>query len=159
MKCYLRKHFSVVLLAVGVCLVLPGCSGAQKMIPHMGFGSLNIEAEIARSDIVVMDRVEGSSTLDTYFFGAVMIIDGDKLQLFGIKLFKDKYVWRNQGPTLIPAAASAASRAYYKALEAHPDADAVFAKAWEREEAGIPFLFHNLTVTFKGKAIRLLADR
>ena len=155
MDSYLKKRLGVVVLLVGVLPVLPGCNAAQKMIPHMGFGGLNIEADIARSDIVVLDRVEGSSTRSEYLFGAIQIVDGDKLILFGIKFFKDKFV-------LTPRAAGyllTGERAYYKALEAHPDADAVFAKAWEWEQAGIPLLFYNETVTFKGKAVRLKADQ
>ena len=145
----------MVSLLVVLVLVLPGCA-AQRNAPHMGFGGFGIEAQIQRDDIVVLDRVEGSSSLTTVLFPLLQIIDGDKLQILGIKFFKDKYVWKEEG---ILTLATAANRAYYKALEAHPDADAVFHKSWEREESGIPFLFHNENVTVRGKAIRLKADQ
>lgn len=154
MKCCKWKYCGLVPLLIGVFVVLPGCSAAQKMTPHMGFGGLNIEADVERDDIIVMGRVEGSSTLDVYLFGAVQIIDGDKLQLFGIKFFKDKYTYFKG----IAPWATTIDRAYYKALEAHPDADAVFHKSWDREEAGIPLLWHNVSVTVKGKAVQLKAD-
>ena len=150
------KYFGLALLFVGVLLVLPGCNAALKNAPHIGFGRLDIQAEIGRDDIVVLDRVEGSSTRSEYLFGIIQIIDGDKLQLFGIKFFKDKLVplWG-----AVPGYMGTGERAYYDALEGHPDADAVLSKSWEWEQAGIPLLFYNETVTFKGKAVRLKADQ
>ncbi len=67
-------------------------------------------------------------------------------------------MWKNPN-ALSPWFPNTASRAYYKALEAHPEADAVFCKDYEREEVGIPWLFHTETVTYKGKAIKLKADQ
>ena len=149
------------LVMVGIISLLSvvssGCGSAQKMTPHFGFGQLSMEAQIQRGDIVVLDRVEGSSSKTTVLFGLIEIIDGDKLRLFGIKFFKDKYVWENTSGWF--SVASTVNRAYYKALEAQPDADAVFYKGFEREDGGIPLLFHNETVTLKGKAIKLKADK
>lgn len=152
-----KTHLTLPLLVLGALLVLPGCS-AQRMTPHMGFGSLNLEAQIDREDIVVLDRVEGSSTTTCILFGLIRIIDEDKYQILGIKFFKDKYVWKNPN-ALAPWFPNTASRAYYKALEAHPEADAVFCKDYEREDVGIPWIFHTETITFKGKAIKLKADQ
>lgn len=149
-----KKHLAIPLLVFGAMLVLPGCGTAQRMTPHMGF---SLEAQIDREDIVVLDRVEGSSTTTSFLFGLIRIIDEDKLQLFGIKFFKDKYVVKPDGTGSLTANTS--NRAYYKALEGHPEADAVFRKNFEREEAGLPWLFHTETVTFKGKAIKLKADQ
>lgn len=153
-----KKHLAIPLLVFGAMLVLPGCGTAQRMTPHMGFGSLYLEAQIDREDIVVLDRVEGSSSTTSILFGLIRIIDENKLQLFGIKFFKDKYIVKKTG-LLAAFSANTANRAYYKALEAHPEADAVFSKDFEREEGGLPLLFHTVTVTFKGKAIQLKADQ
>jgi hypothetical protein len=53
---------------------------------------------------------------------------------------------------------STADRAYYKALGAVPEADAVFYKSMDREHDGIPFIWTSETVTFRGKALRLKSD-
>jgi hypothetical protein len=144
---------SIVLIALTFLLV--GCGSAQKMVPHMGFGALTIETQIGRDDIVVLDRVEGSSTLTSILFGTVQIIDGDKVQLLGIKFFKDKYTYWDQSQGLF---AQCVNRAYYKALEAAPDADAVFHKSLDHEDGGAPLLWETKAVTVKGKAVKLKSD-
>ena len=152
----LRKRLAMTAMFMAILPLLSGCfSRAQRWSPHLRFGSLNIEADIEREDIIVLDTVEGSSSRKAYFLDLIQIIDGDKLMLFGIKFFKDKYVVATDFPSL----SRAWNRAYYKALEQHPDADAVFIKSSEREESGIPLLAFNETVTFKGKAIMLKADK
>lgn len=137
------------LLTIVTLLSLCGC-GSQRMSPHLGFGNLNIEAQLDREDVVILGTVEGESKTVSILLGLIQIIDDDKLRLFGIKFFKDKYVWGTLNPT--------ASRAYYKALAAHPDADAVFQKSWEREESGTRLLYFEETVLFRGKAIALKSD-
>ncbi len=156
MNCCLRGRLAMVCLLIGLMVVISGCSAAQRTTPHMGFGPFSMEAEIERDDVVILDRVEGESSLTTVFFGLIQVIDGDKLAVLGIKFFKDKYVWKEPGQM---GPATAASRAYYKALESQPSADAVFYKSWEREESGIPLLFHNENVTFRGKALQLKQDQ
>ena len=142
------------LLVVFAC-ALTGCGSAQKMTPHLGFGDLRVETQIGRGDIVVLDRVEGSSTLTSILFGCIQIIDGDKLQLLGFKFFKDKYTYfKDTGGHF----ASCADRAYYKALEAAPEADCVFQKSMDYEDAGIPLLWSTQAVTFKGKAVKVKTD-
>ena len=150
---------SVVGLAAccAAAMLLGGCGTAQKTSPHMSFGDMEMKADLQRSDIVVLDRVEGTSTCQTIFFGVVKIIDGDKLQLFGIKFFKDKYTYFKQGPIESPFV-QVVDRAYYKALEQHPDADAVFQKSMDHETEGIPLLCEKESVTFKGKAVKIKAD-
>jgi len=159
----LGKCVGMLSLAICVLIVLPGCSEAQRFAPHMGFGGFDMEAELDRDDIVVLDRVEGTSSTTTVLgipgtaIAIVQVIDGDKYRVFGIPFFKDKYVWKTPGE-LLPGT-STASRAYYKALEAHPEGDAIFCKSQEREVGGVPGIYHTETVTWKGKAIKLVSDR
>jgi hypothetical protein len=135
---------------------LAGCGEAQKTVPHMRYGDLSIEAQIARTDLTVLDRVEGSSTLTSLLLGAVQIVDGDKLQLLGIKFFKDKYTYfKNEGSWW----ADCVDRAYYKALEAAPEADFVFYKSMDHEDGGIPLLWTTKAVTVRGKAVKLKVDQ
>ena len=158
-------------LAVALPLFLGGCSSAQKTIPHMGFGDVDVNIRLERDDVVVLDRVEGYSTTTTIFGGLIRIIDGRHLQLLGIKFFQDKYTYFQGRPvsgTLGDIAtilgvedlwAKTVDRAYYKALEKHPEADAVFVKSMDHEDAGIPCLFATKTVRVKGKAVKLKADQ
>ena len=152
----MRVYMICSLMAVGCLFLLGGCGGtAQKQVPHMAFGGLNIETDITRSDIVVLDQVEGSSTTTSVCLGIIQVIDGDKLRLFWIfPFFVEKYTPLADGDWI-----TTASRAYYKALENAPEADAVFCKSWDREQSGNPLLWGKETVTFKGKAIKLKSDK
>jgi len=121
----------------------------------MGFGNFGIETDISRDDIVVLDRVQGSSTTESICLGAVQVIDGDNLRVLGIPFFKEKYsslchkgIWMNLTE----------QRAYYKALESAPDADAVFYKSMDYEVSGIPLIWWTETATYTGKGIQLKAD-
>lgn len=141
-----------------------GCSSAQKITPHMGFGKLDLETALDRDDIVVLDTVEGDSSITNILFGLVRIIDGSKYQILGIKFFKDKYTYFQEYRSgtwwldmLLPV--SAYDRAYYKALEAHPEADAVFFKSMDNETEGFPLIYSTREVRFHGKAIKLKADK
>ena len=49
-------------------------------------------------------------------------------------------------------------RAYYKALEAAPDADAVFVKCFDVESSGIPLIYGTIAATCRGKALQLKPD-
>ena len=131
-------------------LATTGCGWAVKQAPHMGFGGVNIETKLEREDIVIMGPVEGTSTRSD-FFGIIQIIDGDKLQILGIPFFKDKYTYFERGNTVL-------NRAYYKALAATPDADAIFSKSYDEEVEGIPFILGTTTITVKGKAVKLKSD-
>lgn len=145
-----------VLLAVSI-FFLGGCGAGttQKTVPHMGFGNLDIRTQISREDIVVLGRVEGTSTTKSIFGGVIQVIDGNKLRFFGIPFFKEKYT--DLGGASFWA--TTAERAYYKALEAAPEADTVFLKSMDNEVGGVPFLWCTKTVTWKGKAIKLKEDQ
>jgi hypothetical protein len=142
-----------ILFAVLFCVVsLAGCD-AQKAAPHMGFGTLDIKAEFSRDDLVVLDRVEGSSTTVNILLGVIQIVDDDKLRLFWIlPFFREQYA---AGFYMT----STEDRAYYKALEAAPEADSVFTKSMDSERSGVPLIFWVETATYRGKAIRLKADQ
>jgi hypothetical protein len=136
-------------------LVLTGGCGSQKMAPHLGFGNFGINTEFSRDDIVVLDRVQGSSTTESICLGLIQIVDGDGLIIVGIPFFEGKYsslcnkgIWMNLTE----------QRAYYKALEAAPDADAVFYKSMDYEVSGIPLIWWTETATYTGKGIKLKAD-
>jgi len=129
-----------------------GCSGNQKTVPQMGFGNLNISTGLSRNDIVVLDRVEGSSTTNNILCGIIQVVDGDKLRLFGIPFFTEKY-------TSVENMSSTEGRAYYKALEAAPEADTIFYKSMDYEISGLAPLWWTETVTYRGKGITLKSDQ
>ena len=156
-----NKNSIFVLATVFILLLFQGC--AQKTVPHMSFGNFDIRAEISRNDIEVLDQIEGTSTSSTYL-GVVQVIDGDKLKLFGIPFYKERYTWLPMNdtpyyPRIDGLCVQTEDRAYYKALEAAPNADVVFFKSMDNEFDGIPLIWETRTVTMKGKAIRLKADQ
>ena len=131
----------------------------------MGFSSVNMEAQIDREDIEVLDPVEGSSTQTSILGPVIRVVDGDKYQIMGIKFFEDKSAMlpgtgQNIVSQLISAVTgvSVQQRAYYDALAATPDADSVFTKASTVQQSGIPFLFETKKATFHGKALKLKTD-
>jgi hypothetical protein len=131
-------------------MFLGGC-GAQRSAPTIGFGTVDIQAQLKREDLIIMDAVDGQSTQTTILCGLINIIDGDKLQLLGIKFFEDRYCGLDASMT--------DNRAYYKALEKQAEADAIFQKSWDRTESGIPLLWQTASSTVRGKAIKLKADK
>ena len=135
-------------------LIFTGGGCNEKMVPHMGFGNFGIETDFSRDDIEVLDRVQGSSTTESICLGVVQIVDDDNLIILGIPFFKQKYAsFSNKGCLM----SSTGKRAYYKALEAAPDADAVFYKSMDYEVGGIPLIWWTETATYTGKGIKLKA--
>ena len=134
-----------------------GCGSARKQVPHMVFSRMSMETKLGRDDVLITKAVEGTSTATT-ILGVITFVDGDKLMLFGIPFFKDKFTyfdtegWHLFGPSLI-------DRAYYKALEAAPDADYVFVKSHDHEREGFPLISSTETVYFKGKAVKIKSDQ
>lgn len=100
----------------------------------------------------MLDTVVGTSTTDSILFGLIQVVDGNKLRLVGIPFYEEQYSFSTEYPGLT------AARAYYKALSATPDADAVFYKNMDCKNSGIPLLLSRETVTFRGKAIKLKTD-
>ena len=149
-----RKKMVLFLMMGFLVFIVGGCN-SQKSAPHMGFGSFDVNTQLSRGDIVVLERVEGTSTTKSILFGAVQIVDGDNVKVLGIPFFTDRYTCVRTDPCRV----TTADRAYYKALEATPEADAVFYKTMDREGSGIPLLWETETVTFSGKAITLKPDQ
>ena len=154
------KIFRNVFLLIISIIFIPltgGCGGgnAQKTMPNMKFGNMSVSTQIGRDDVVVLDSVEGSSKMTSIAFGLVNIIDGDKYQIFGIKLFKDRYAYLDSNYT---GYVGVTERAYYKALNGIPDADFVFEKSMDYETSGVPLIWENQAVTFHGKAVKLKSD-
>jgi hypothetical protein len=145
-----RTKYLFVLVCSSV-LFAAGCMFSQKTAPHMGFGNFSMNTQLSREDIVVLDQVEGTSTTDFILLGLIQIVDGKELRLLGIPFFREKYTggfWIN----------SIQHRAYYKALAAAPEADAVFHKSTDYEYGGIPLIWWSETAYYHGRAIRLKSD-
>lgn len=137
----LNVTLCAMVLFVGGCL-------SNKTIP-----AIAINPEIPRDAYEVLDTVEGTSTTDSILLGLIQVVDGDKLRLLGIPFFEEQYTFSSGYPGLT------AARAYYKALSATPEADAVFYKSMDGGNSGIPLLWTSETVTFRGKAIKLKTDQ
>jgi len=134
--------------------LLAGCaSGAYQ--PIVKFGKLNVEAQLPEKNLVVLDTVEGNSRMDSYVLGLVQIIDGGKWQVLGIRFFEDEIAagYGPMGPC--PFFDPVAARAYSKALQKTPNADAVIEHASTTKVAGFPLFYERREVTFRGKAIQI----
>jgi hypothetical protein len=147
-----KTIFAAVLLPTVAVLILGGCASVMKGAPlartKVDVGSMQ------RSDYVVIDRAEGVSDQVSILFGIIQIIDSDKLKLFWIPFYEEKYAVIEKPPWLV----GPEDRAYYKALAAQPDADGIIPRAYAVEKRGIPFLADKKSVTFTGKAIKLKTD-
>jgi hypothetical protein len=128
--------FSIATLASIV--FIGGCNEKFRSAPHIRFSNFSIRAELTRDDIEVLNRVAGTCSTKNIFFGVIQIVDDKDLKLF----------W----------SADTDERAYYRALNAAPDADAVFYKSMYSEWDGIPPIVWVNTVTYTGKAIKLKTD-
>lgn len=149
------KSISFLVIAVAVSTLFAGGCATKKTAPHIGFGNFDIQTTLSRDDIVVLERVEGTSETESILLGTVQVIDGENLKILGISFFKDKFTCVKSDPCL----PEAEDRAYHKALEATPEADAVFYKTMDRENGGIPLIWETKKVTFSGKAVTLKADQ
>ncbi len=159
-QCLFCNSLILAFLALSFGGSLVSCQTAQKTMPHIGMGSLNMEATLTRADLVVVDSVEGRSSSNSIFCGLITVIDGNKVRFLGISFFTDKFTYfteRNIWNFL--SGPGPEDRAYYKALEKQGDADIVLVKSMDRQEGGIPFLFRTSEVTFRGKAMKLKADK
>ena len=143
---------------VAASFTVAGCGAAQRTKPHMTFGDLNIQTDFERDDVVVLDRVDGTSKTFTCLFGLIRVIDDEKLQLLGIKFFKDKYTYFRHPLFSWLTGATTADRAYYKTLESQDEADAILVKSWDNEDDGLPLIWHTKTITVRGKAVKFKPD-
>ena len=111
-------------------------------------------------DCQVLGSTEGKATVDSYVLGLVQVIDGDKVQVLGLKFYEDQYAYINPPELILGflpnpfASPSIEDRAYFKALAATPDADAVAKKASVTTAKGFPLLWSTKEVTFQGKALK-----
>jgi len=138
------------------CALLAGCAtGTYK--PAIRFGQFNLEAQVPRENFVILDAVEGTSREDSYAFGLVRIIDGAHWQVLFFKFFED-HCASPLGPQ-VPCCfiEPVSGRAYYNALMAAPQADAVIERSVTTRTRGFPFLYKMKEVTYRGKAIQLKA--
>jgi hypothetical protein len=141
------------LACVGLLVVVSGCSSITRGTPIAQTG---IQANMNTGDCEVMAKTEGKSTKTSILLGLVQVIDGDKYRILGIKFFEDQYAFAGQSWGLLDfiRPITPDERAYYKALAAAPDADAVASKAFVKTYSGIPILYNTSEVTFEGKALK-----
>lgn len=144
---------SVLALAV-VATMVSGCASVQRTTP-VAPGQVNINLE--KGDYTMLGTVKGTSTIKSYFFGVVEIIDGTKVKILCFKDFEDQYSIQPGGLGMFTPV-SVEDRAYYKALAATPDADAVIPKAFVKQTSGFPFICEEREVTFSGKALKYKSE-
>ncbi len=156
------KKLIVSSLAMAAAAVLvSGCASVQRATPAAP-GLVNINLE--KGDYTMLASVKGSSTVSSYVFGIVQVIDGSKVSVLGFKNFEDQYSFQQQDNSFLGAlfvifrTVSVEDRAYYKALAATPDADAVIPKAFTKQSSGFPLLFVEEEATFTGKALKYKSE-
>jgi hypothetical protein len=139
------------------CALLAGCA-TGNYTPAVRFGQLNLETQIPRQDLVILDTVEGKSREDAYVVGLVRVIDRTQWQVLGIKFFEDHCASPYGSGVPCCFIEPVAGRAYYNALAKAPQADAVIERSSTSTTRGFPFLYRMKEVTYRGKAIRLKAE-
>jgi hypothetical protein len=146
------KGRSVILaVAAAAAMAMTGCSSITRGTP---VAPVQINANMDRTDYQVLASTEGESTRASYLGGLFNVIDGDKYQVLGIKFFQDEYAHVPRGWLTGIGGVSLEDRAYYRALAATPDADAVSGKAMLTKSAGVPLIYTRKTVTYQGKALK-----
>lgn len=149
------KFSTVSVCAWALAMVLAGgCASVQRSTPTAP-GLVNINLE--KGDFTMLGTVKGTSTVKSYFLGFVQVIDGDKTKILCFKSFEDQYSIQPGGFGFL-APVSVADRAYYKALAATPDADAVIPKAFVKQTSGFPLFWFEESVTFSGKALKYKSE-
>jgi len=154
MKNLIVSSLAMAALAAGVS----GCASVQRATPAAP-GVVNINLE--KGDYTMLSSVKGSSTIKSYVGGMVQIVDGTKVRVLWVfKDFEDQYSFQSPPSGLLDLfkPVTAADRAYYKALAATPDADAVIPKAFIRQNSGVPFFAEEEEVTFIGKALKYKSE-
>ena len=150
-------------LAMAVFAVLAsGCASVQRATPAApGLVTINLD----KGDYTMLASVKGSSTVSSYVCGIVQVIDGNKVSILGFKNFEDQYSFQQREPSLLDIltfgilrTVSVEDRAYYKALAATPDADAIIPKAFIKQSSGFPILFVEEEATFTGKAVKYKSE-
>ena len=150
------------LAMAAVAVLMSGCASVQRATPAAP-GLVNINLE--KGDYTMLATVKGSSTVASYVCGIVQVIDGSKVSILGFKNFEDQYSFQQPRSTgifgLLEAILNPVSvedRAYYKALAATPDADAVIPKAFTKQSSGFPLLYVEEDATFTGKALKYKSE-
>ena len=143
-------------LAMAVAAILAsGCASVQRSTP-IAPGLVNINLE--KGDYTMLASVKGSSTVKSYVLGIVQIIDGtDVCVLWMFKNFEDQYSYLDPN-AILHLGVSVADRAYYKALAAAPDADAVIPRAMVMQASRFPLFYSEQEATFTGKALKYKSE-
>ena len=156
------RNLIVSSLAVAVVAMASGCASVQRATPAAP-GLVNINLE--KGDYTMLASVKGSSTVSSYVCGIVQVIDGSKVSILGFKNFEDQYSFQQKEPSMLDVltfgifrTVSVEDRAYYKALAATPDADAIIPKAFTKQSSGFPILFVEEEATFTGKALKYKSE-
>jgi hypothetical protein len=140
---------------VAVAILTAGCAGPGRPT-RWGATRLNLaDVELTRADVVVLQPVVGQSNEQKFLLGLVTIVDGHKVEVLGFPFFKDQTA-RLQGMRgYLPCGTKLESRAYYKALAAAPEADAIVERSVSTERFVLPVLYSCKTLTYQGKAVKL----
>lgn len=131
----MRKWCSLAFVAGFVCVFSSGCMSMSKVAPTSG---VPLEALKTTATYDVLQDTEGTST-GAVLFGFIPIGVENKNGVIA---------------TGVPTVMDPVSRAaVYNAIEAVPTADAMLAPRWNKIVKNY-FIYKELTVTVKGKAIR-----
>jgi uncharacterized protein YceK len=153
----MKKQVVSLLAMATVSVLMSGCASVQRAMPSAP-GMVNINLE--KGDYTMLGTVKGSSTVKTYVFGVVQIVDGTKVRVLWVfKDYEDQYSYQNpDGLGQMLGRVSVADRAYYKALAATPDADVVIPKSLVKQTSGFPYIYEEEEATFSGKALKYKSE-
>lgn len=148
---------TLVLGLAGAALSMMGCASGERHSPTMGYGRIGIQGNFTRTDFEIVGPVQGMATKKSYLCGLVSVVDDSKYSVLGIKFYEDNYtVQKDTFQSLMPV--STGERAYFKALAATPDADAVLEKTAYESKFRIPGIYSRTETIYTGKGVKIKAD-
>ena len=130
-----------------------GCTSVFKRYPYGMIDPTVSLQPLSRDQYLVLGDVTGQSR-GGYLFGFIPTMMGGPKVVSGS--LNDSVASRLQAPGL----GKIEQQALYNALESQPDADGIIAlRVIKGEEMKIPLLYTEISVTIKGKAVKIKKDK
>ena len=134
----MRKDY--LLYGIAIILLLSGCSANLKNVQPVGIKNLEL-APLTSAEYEIVKEVTGKATVTTVL---IFRIEGE-----------NNYGFLASNLGKMTTTDLAKSNAIYNAINSNEEIDALLCPKFAMEHSGIPFLYSKITVTVKGKGIKI----